>query len=348
MRRADEQLGLVQRARVTAPSGSRSTWRPPESSTPRSTSTTRCARNSKSVGCEQTESHGKASLTFKASKNGLYLIRVAALASSQLAELLARSVPADARGGAAGRAAAIRRGQRAGRSHPEHQRGLLVHDARGRQLPDQPRQRDRRRVRQRRAVRARAPSSFGEKKKKARLRLLHINCGGYGLFTPGPGQGGRYSFEMTPRASFRGIQRFHLQVAPAGPAETAPGMALGNYARAHGHLRRQRRARAAPVSHGSHEPLQPDAEADRARLGRIQPPAAQPKRRGDRMRLRRQRLADAASTSCSPGTLLRGRLRAQRHRRQLHARARVAHDHLDLALVLLLEGRARAKGWGST
>ena len=38
-----------------------------------------------SVGCQQTEGHGKASLSFKASKNGLYLIRVAALASSQLA-----------------------------------------------------------------------------------------------------------------------------------------------------------------------------------------------------------------------------------------------------------------------
>ncbi len=38
-----------------------------------------------SVGCQQTESHGKASLSFKASKNGLYEIRVAALASSQLA-----------------------------------------------------------------------------------------------------------------------------------------------------------------------------------------------------------------------------------------------------------------------
>ena len=66
--------------------------------------------------------------------------------------------------------------------------------------------------------------------------LLHIGCGGYRLFTPGPGEGGRYSFEVTPRTSHRGIQRFHLQVAPAGPAETAPGLALGNYAHAHGRL----------------------------------------------------------------------------------------------------------------
>ncbi len=37
------------------------------------------------VDCQQTESHGKAALSFKASKNGLYLIRVAALQNSQQA-----------------------------------------------------------------------------------------------------------------------------------------------------------------------------------------------------------------------------------------------------------------------
>ena len=66
--------------------------------------------------------------------------------------------------------------------------------------------------------------------------LLRIGCGGYRLFTPGPGQGGLYSFEVTPRTSYRGVQRFHLQVATAGPAETAPGIALGNYAQAHARL----------------------------------------------------------------------------------------------------------------
>ncbi len=37
------------------------------------------------VECDRTDSHGKASLSFKASKNGLYLIRVAAQEKSQLA-----------------------------------------------------------------------------------------------------------------------------------------------------------------------------------------------------------------------------------------------------------------------
>ena len=38
-----------------------------------------------SVGCQQTEGEGKASFSFKAAKNGLYDIRVAAVQGSQLA-----------------------------------------------------------------------------------------------------------------------------------------------------------------------------------------------------------------------------------------------------------------------
>ena len=64
--------------------------------------------------------------------------------------------------------------------------------------------------------------------------MAHIDCRGYRLFTPGAGQGGRYSFEVTPQG--RGVKRFHLQVARASSSETAPGIALGNYVHAHGHL----------------------------------------------------------------------------------------------------------------
>src|SRR5277367_4965180 len=38
-----------------------------------------------SVGCQETDANGKASFSFRASKNGLYDVRVAALQSSQLA-----------------------------------------------------------------------------------------------------------------------------------------------------------------------------------------------------------------------------------------------------------------------
>jgi hypothetical protein len=182
------------------------------------------------VVCQKTESHGKASLSFKASKNGLYLIRVAALSSSQLASFsLEVFLPTPAigppgaplpSGGVNGQVdriqninAAYSFTMRAGVSYLIN----LANKTEGACVSG--------------ALFAPGTSSFEEGSS-----LLHVGCGGYRLFTPGPGQGGRYSFEVTPRASHRGVQRFHLQVAPAGPAETAPGLALGNYAHAHGRL----------------------------------------------------------------------------------------------------------------
>jgi hypothetical protein len=183
-----------------------------------------------SVDCQKTDTHGKASLTFKASKNGLYLIRVAALASSQLANFsLEVFLPTPAvgppglrlpGGGVNGQVDRIQNinaayyfTMRAGVSYLIN----LANKTEGACVSG--------------ALFSPGTSSFEEGSP-----LLHIGCGGYRLFTPGPGQGGGYSFEVTPRTSHRGIQRFHLQVAPAGPAETAPGLTLGNYAHAHGRL----------------------------------------------------------------------------------------------------------------
>jgi hypothetical protein len=182
------------------------------------------------VSCEQTSSQGKASLSFRASKNGLYEIRVAALQSSQLAGFTlevflptpavgppGRPLPA---GGVAGQVdriqninAAYSFTLHAGVSYLINLANKTPHACvRGELF-------------------APGTSSFEEGSP-----LLHIGCGGYRLFTPGPGRGGRYSFQITPRLSRSGVQRFHLQVAPAGPAETAPGIGLGNYAHAHGYL----------------------------------------------------------------------------------------------------------------
>jgi hypothetical protein len=196
-----------------------------------------------SVGCQKTESHGKASLSFKASKNGLYLIRVAALANSQLAPFtLEVFLPTPAigppgprlpSGGVNGQVdrvqninAAYSFTLHAGVSYLINLANKTEHACVSGDLY------------------APGTTSFGQEGEGERSEeggeggpsVLQINCGGYRLFTPGPGQGGRYSFNITPRNSYRGIQRFHLQVAPAGPAETAPGLALGNYAHAHGRL----------------------------------------------------------------------------------------------------------------
>jgi hypothetical protein len=194
-----------------------------------------------SVGCQETDANGKASFSFRASKNGLYDIRVAALQSSQLASFgLEVFLPTPAvqppgsplpAGGVSGQVdriqninAAYAVTLHAGVSYLIS----LANETRGACVSG--------------ALFAPGTSSFGGEEEepeaggRAGSSLLQIQCGGFRLFTPAAGKGGRYSFEITPRLSRRGIQRFHLQVARAGTDETAPGQLLSNYGRAQGYL----------------------------------------------------------------------------------------------------------------
>lgn len=66
--------------------------------------------------------------------------------------------------------------------------------------------------------------------------VRRLRCGGYVLFTPGAGEGGRYSMRAVAAPRRRGDQRYHLQAAPALTDDTAPGLFLGNYQRARGSL----------------------------------------------------------------------------------------------------------------
>jgi hypothetical protein len=183
------------------------------------------------VSCEQTGEEGAASLTFKTSKNGLYEIRVAALGDSQLAGFTlsvflptpavsppGAPLPATGAGGHVDRIqnvnAAYSVTLHSGTSYIFNLRTTTRHGAcvSG-------------------ALFAPGTRSFEEGSS-----LLRIDCGGYRLFTPGPGAGGRYSFELTPSGSHVGVQHFRVQVGRAGPDETAPGIALGNYGVARAHL----------------------------------------------------------------------------------------------------------------
>lgn len=65
--------------------------------------------------------------------------------------------------------------------------------------------------------------------------VRRLPCGGYTLYTPGPDAGGRYSL-LVRAGGARGLQRYHLQVAPVGRDDTAPGVFLGNRARRRGRL----------------------------------------------------------------------------------------------------------------
>ena len=59
---------------------------------------------------------------------------------------------------------------------------------------------------------------------------------GYAVFTPGPGEGGRYSFLVEPSSGSRGAQRYHIQAARAGSDDTTPGHFVRNHARVRGRL----------------------------------------------------------------------------------------------------------------
>ena len=66
--------------------------------------------------------------------------------------------------------------------------------------------------------------------------LAKVNCRGYGLFTPRPGQGRRFSIFVFAAQGVRGEQRYHLQAARAGRDDSAPGRFVENYARVDGTL----------------------------------------------------------------------------------------------------------------
>jgi len=65
-------------------------------------------------------------------------------------------------------------------------------------------------------------------------------CGGYLVFTPGPDEGGRYSMLVSAGSGSRGAQRYRLTAGRARRDDTAPGIALGNYAPRRGGLRGSR------------------------------------------------------------------------------------------------------------
>jgi hypothetical protein len=181
--------------------------------------------------CERTGEEGKASLTFRGEKNALYDIRVAALQGSQLAGFTLSvflPTPAVAPPGpplpAHGVSGHVDRIQNVNAVY-----SLELHAGVSYLI-------DLTTVTRHGACVSGSLFPPGTRSFEGNGTTVEIECGGYRLFTPGPGRGGLYSFELTPRDTFTGVQRFHLQVAPAGPEETSPGGVLPNYGVARGYL----------------------------------------------------------------------------------------------------------------
>lgn len=183
------------------------------------------------VTCQSSEEEGVASLTFKPAKNAVYEIRVAALSGSQLAGFTLNvflPTPAVRPPGAplpsAGASGHVDRIQNVNAAY-----SLTLHS--GVSYLFNLRTTSRHGACVSGSLFAPRTTSFENSSP-----LLTIECGGYQLFTPGPGQGGRYSFELTPSQSHIGVQDFRIQVGRAGPDETAPGIPLTNYGVARGYL----------------------------------------------------------------------------------------------------------------
>ena len=67
--------------------------------------------------------------------------------------------------------------------------------------------------------------------------VASFDCDDYFIYTPGPGEGGRYSILVRAPRSRRGALPYHVQVAPAGADDTAPGLELANDVAVRGSLR---------------------------------------------------------------------------------------------------------------
>ncbi len=180
--------------------------------------------------CQRTDSEGHVALTFNASRNGLYYIRVASLPASQLSSFtleLFLPTPAVSPPGprlpASGVSGQVDRIQNINAAY-----SVVMHTGVSYLIS----------LADRTSHACVTAELFGPGTSSfegaSPLRTVH--CGGYALFTPGAGEGGLYSIQVTPSTSFKSIQRFHLAVGAAGQAETAPGIELGNDAPTRGYL----------------------------------------------------------------------------------------------------------------
>ena len=161
---------------------------------------------------------------------------------------------------------------------------------------------------------------------------VDAGCGGYFLFTPGAGEGGRYSLLVTAQPRRRGDQRYHLQVARASEDDTSPGLPLANYERARGIPAGQRRRRGRPLPLLARAAQPAARQPARRRLpaaaaARQRPPRRRQRRRRDRAPRGRgattsrcaRRARSRAATSCS-ARRARSRTRASHQRRALGGR----------------------------
>jgi len=190
----------------------------------------RVRSQTRAVDCDASDDKGQAATDFQATKGATYLIRVSQLPNSVAGTFTLRvsapSAPARPPGAQLSQAGATRTLDRAantddawavsfkaGTSYRVHLSGRNG------------------RCSTQATIYAPGASSFADA-----TAVRSLGCNGYLLFTPEPGEGGRYSIRVQANRRVRGNQTYHLQVAPAGADDTALGIFVRNHARVHGSL----------------------------------------------------------------------------------------------------------------
>ena len=181
------------------------------------------------LACEQTDRRGRLTLDFEQPRNAPLLVRVGQRPGSASAGFSLRIVAPDAAErppgrslGASGASGSVDR-----TANPDDAYAVRMRSGRTYRVHVVSRQRCV-------AAGLYAPGigSFGDASP-----VRSLSCDDYVLFTPGPGEGGRYSLRVLAPRSRRGALPYHVQVAPAGPDDTAPGLVLDNDRRVSGSLR---------------------------------------------------------------------------------------------------------------
>ena len=182
-----------------------------------------------SLACDQTDRRGRLTLDFSQPRNAPLLVRVAQRQNSASDTFSLRVVAPDAPErppgralGSSGASASVDR-----IANPDDAYGVSMSAGRTYRVHV---------VSRERCVSASlyppGTSSFGEGSP-----VRSFGCDEYFLYTPGPGEGGRYSIQVRAPRSRRGALPYHLQVARAGEDDTAPGLQLANDVRVRGALR---------------------------------------------------------------------------------------------------------------
>ena len=168
------------------------------------------------VACEGTDDQGEAGVSFRVEKDGSYLVRVARFFGSVedgfLLEAFEPSPAASPPGPRLARAGVTGLLDRLG--NDDDAWSVRMRPGVSYRINEADRLAGCVRV----SVFAPGAGSF-----RSASPVRRLPCGGYTLYTPGPDEGGVHSLLVQAVPWIRGPQRYHLQVAPAGPDDTVPG-----------------------------------------------------------------------------------------------------------------------------